>query len=126
MRIISQDGMNDYPYDEIGLSIGWNGEKTEYYVFWNSIHRQMGSKIAVYSSLEKMKKAMEMLRKAYAGLPIIMQNIEITDDVTEMFKEWQKQGIFVQTSDNQPSKVEFLNNGYFQFPADDEVEEQDV
>lgn len=94
MRVISQDGTSDYPYDEIGLSIGWNGEKTEYYIFWNSIQRQMGSKIAVYSSLEKVKKAMEMLRTAYQG-----------NKIEETYHEGTN-----------------YYHSIFQFPADDEVE----
>lgn len=119
MRIISQDGNRDFNYESCELTVV--KDVTGTFIFVNTM-----IEFAKYSTEAKARKAMEMLRKAYAGLPIIMQNIEITDDVAEMFKEWNKQGIMVRTEDNQPSKVEFLNNGYFQFPADDEVEEQDV
>lgn len=124
MRIISQDGMIDVPYDLGNLSIGVGrfDDVERASIFFHSCSCNV-TKLAEYKSAEKARKAMEMLRKAYAGLPIIMQNVEITDDVAGMFKEWQKQGIFVRTSDNQPSKVEFLNNGYFQFPADDDLED---
>lgn len=126
MRIISQDGMIDFPYEQTVINIDYNDRTI---IRAEGCHCDGDNSmftVARYSTEVKARKAMEMLRKAYAGLPIIMQNIEITDDVTEMFKEYQKQGIFVQTADNQPSKVEFLNNGYFKFPADDKVKEQDV
>ena len=118
MRIISQDGMIDVPYEMVAL------HECEGKIRMNMAgDTGKGTVLAEYSTEAKARKAMEMLRKAYVGLPIIMQNVEITDDVTEMFKEWQKQGIFVRTEDNQPSKVEFLNNGYFRFPADDDLED---
>lgn len=121
MRIISQDGMIDVPYEMVAL------HECDGKIRMNMAgDTGKGTVLAEYSTEARARKAMEMLRQAYAGLPIIMQNIDITDDVTEMFKEWKKQGIMVRTADNQLSKVEFLNNGYFQFPADDEVEEQDV
>lgn len=122
MRIISQDGMIDVPYEQMIININYK-DKTQIMACGSSCDSGYSTFIiAEYSTEAKARKAMEMLRKTYAGLPIIMQNAEITDDVTEMFKEWEKQGIFVRTADNQPSKVEFLNNGYFQFPADDELE----
>lgn len=123
MRIISQDGMIDVAYDLGNLSIGVGrfDDVERASIFFHSCSCN-ATKLAEYKSAEKARKAMEMLRKAYAGLPIIMQNVEITDDVAEMFKEWNTQGIMVQTADNQQSKVEFLNNGYFRFPADDDLE----
>lgn len=42
---------------------------------------------------------------------------------SEKFEKWKKQGIFIQTSNNEPSKIECVNKGYFQFPADDKVED---
>lgn len=120
MRIISQDGMIDVPYEMVALQI----HKRKIYTLNNNFTDcSWEGELACYSTESKACKAMEMLRKAYAGLPIIMQNIEITNDVTEMFKEWEKQGIMVQTGDNNTSKVEFLNNGYFRFPDDDDLED---
>lgn len=68
-----------------------------------------------------MNKAMEMLHEAYTGIPLILQNVDISDDVKEMFEKWKKQGICV-VSENQPSKVEYVGNVLFQFPSDDELE----
>lgn len=62
-----------------------------------------------------------MLHEVYTGIPLILQNVDISEEAEEMFKKWKKQGIFV-VSENQPSKVEYVGNILFQFPADDEVE----
>jgi chromosome condensin MukBEF MukE localization factor len=74
-----------------------------------------------YSSKEKAYKAMEMLREAYVGMPIVMQNVDISEDVAKEFERLKKCGVMVQI-ENQPSKVDFISNAVFQFPQDDEIE----
>ena len=80
-----------------------------------------GTKLAEYSSKEKALKAMEMFRKAYVGMPIVMQNVDISEDVAKEFERLKKCCIMVRT-ENQPSKVYFINNAVFRFPQDDEIE----
>lgn len=113
MRVISQHGNVDLPYEQLAVCHAmesvialYNGEK---YV------------LGEYSSKEKSYKAMEMLREAYVGMPIIMQNVDISDDVAKEFERLKKCGIMVRT-ENQPSKIDFINNAVFQFPQDDEIE----
>lgn len=113
MRVISQHGNVDLPYEQLVVCHAmesvialYNGEK---YV------------LGKYSSKEKAYKAMETLREAYIGMPIVMQNVDISEDVAKEFGRLQKCGIMVQT-ENQPSKVDFINNAVFQFPQDDEIE----
>lgn len=117
MRVISQDGTFDMPYE---MSIIWCeddgavflqpiGETGEYRNF------------ATYSTEEKAKKAMKMLRDAYIGTPIVMQNVDISEDVAREFERLKKCGVLVR-ADNQPSKVEYINNVIFQFPAEEELE----
>ena len=113
MRVISQHGNVDLPYEQIVVCHAmesvialYNGEK---YV------------LGEYSSKEKAYKAMEMLREAYVGMPIVMQNVDISEDVAEEFERLKKCGIMVR-AENQPSKVDFINNAVFQFPQDDEIE----
>lgn len=117
MRILSQgNGKYDFPYENIVL---------EKMMDCNTVYAYTGTghpfKMAVYSSAEKMDKAMEMLHEVYTGIPLILQNVDISEEAEEIFKKWKKQGIFV-VSENQPSKVEYVGNILFQFPADDEVE----
>lgn len=123
MRIVSQDGTIDVPYGESIITLGCSGDKREYRINGLLI-RQEGSssvKLATYSTEEKAKKAMKMLREAYTGMPIIMQNVDISEDVAKEFERLKKCGIMVRT-ENQPSKIECVSNSVFQFPAEEELE----
>lgn len=122
MRILSQDGMADLPYESIGICINYHN-KTDIIAYPAGTYSPDDEywTLAKYSTEAKARKAMEMLHEAYTGIPLILQNVDISDDVTKMFEKWKKQGICV-VSENQPSKVEYVGNVLFQFPADDEVE----
>lgn len=122
MRVISQDGTLDMPYEQVVIQ----RFRSEIY-FLNTnltgVEQLCGDMVvATYSTEEKALKAMEMLRKAYASMPILFQNVEITEDVVKQFEKLMKSGIIVQTMNNEPSKVEYVNNCIFQFPKDDEIE----
>lgn len=121
MRVISQDGTIDIPYEEVIIQ---RFRSRIYFLNKNltgveSLSDDM--QIAEYSTKEKAIKAMEMLREAYVGMPIVMQNIDVSEDMAKEFERLKKCGIIVQ-SENQPSKVDFINNAIFQFPQDDEIE----
>ena len=77
--------------------------------------------IVSYSSKEKAIKTMEMLRGAYIGMPIVMQNVDISEDVAKEFERLKKCGVMVRT-ENQPSKIECISNAIFQFPTEEELE----
>ena len=115
MRVISQDGTMDVPYE---MSIMWSedngavllqpiGETGEYQTF------------AKYSTEEKAKKAMEMLRDTYqygkrVAVPKFDESgIDKEDDITlyntRLINDFFKGGTYV------PTKV-------FQFPKDEDVE----
>lgn len=81
----------------------------------------LNSLIATYSTEAKAIKAMEMLRETYIGMPIVMQNVDISDDVAKEFERLRRCGVMVR-AENQPSKVECVSNAVFQFPQDDEIE----
>lgn len=122
MRIISQDGRTDIPYENFCFGIT---EDNSIVAIRDTIARPSEiarGVVATYSKEEKSKKAMEMLRKAYVGMPILFQNVEITEDVVKQFEKLKNSGIIVQTMNNEPSKVEYVNNCIFQFPKDDEIE----
>lgn len=123
MRVISQDGTIDVPYDYFSLSVASRKyEDVEVaYIYCYNLSSPNGTKLAEYSTKEKAIKAMEMLREAYVGMPIVMQNVDISEDVAKEFERLKKCGIMVRT-ENQPSKVDFINNAVFQFPQDDEIE----
>jgi hypothetical protein len=113
MRVISQHGNVDLPYEQIVV----------YHAMESVIALYNGEKYVLgeYSSKEKAYKAMEMLREAYIGMPIVMQNVDISEDVAKEFERLKKCSVMVR-AENQPSKVDFINNAIFQFPQDDEIE----
>lgn len=124
MRIISQNGIFDAPYEISSLNVTTGRFEdvvcSSIYCYNNSLSRAV--KIAEYSSESKSMKAMEMLRKCYTGMPIIFQNVEITEDLANQFKELEKCGLVVQTMNHESPKVDCVNNCTFQFPKDDEIE----
>ena len=123
MRVISQDGTIDVPY-EIGsliMEVGKYENVEHAVIFCYNYLTSSGTKMAEYGSKEKAKKAMEMLRDAYIGMPIVMQNVDISEGVMKEFERLKKCGIVVQT-ENQPSKIECISNAIFQFPAEEELE----
>ena len=123
MRVISQDGTMDVPYEisSFSMAVGKYENVEHAVIFCYNYSTSMGTKMAEYGSKEKAKKAMEMLRDAYIGMPIVMQNVDISEDVVKEFERLKKCGIVVQT-ENQPSKVEYINNAIFQFPTEEELE----
>lgn len=123
MRLISQDGMIDVPYEYGSLSVGVGKvEEIKHAVIkYRNVSSPNGTKLAEYSSKSKVLKVMEMVRNAYVGLPILFQNVDINESVVEKLKEWKRAGI-VLLHDNADSKIEQVNNAIFKFPADEEVE----
>ena len=113
MRVISQHGNVDLPYEQIVVRI-----EMEYVM---AVHKEKEYVLGKYSSDDKAIKAMEMLREAYVGMPIVMQNVDVSEDVSMEFERFKKCGIVVQT-ENQPSKIECISNAIFQFPTEEELE----
>ena len=121
MRVISQDGTIDVPYEMVVIQ---RFEEDIYFLNRNLTGLEdliSDIRLAKYSTEEKAIKAMEKLREAYIGMPIVMQNVDVSEDMAKEFERLKKCGIMVQTK-NQPSKVDFINNAVFQFPQDDEIE----
>ena len=117
MRLISQNGAIDVPYEmsairneDNAIILNMAGETGK------------GSVIARYSTSEKAEKAMEMLHKAYTGMPVVFQNVELEDDVKKMFADFRKNGIILHSFEDTESKVEYIDNVTFQFPQDEDVE----
>jgi hypothetical protein len=124
MRVISQTGKTDIPYEDFVFSILNSGGNYGIVAVKNAaepLEVFMNSLIAAYSTEAKAIKAMEMLREVYIGMPIVMQNVDISDDVKKEFERLKKCGVMVR-AENQPSKVECVSNTIFQFPQDDEIE----
>ena len=109
MRVISQDGTIDIPYDSVIIQ---RFGREIYFLNKNLIGvEQLVSDmdIATYSTEEKAKKAMEMLRIAYENNEFY-HNISNSEHFTEFTKALSEEMFKKATSE------------YFQFPADEELE----
>ena len=62
-----------------------------------------------------------MLIDTWTGMLIVMQNVDVSEDMAKEFERLKKCGVIVR-AENQPSKVDFINNAVFQFPQDEDVE----
>ena len=115
MRVISQDGTIDIPYDYFSLTIasGRYEDVEVSCIFCHNLSSPLGTKLAEYSSKEKAQKVMEMLREQYGKLEVMkvlasgtaeyMEKALATD---EMIKHYNT----------------YCDMNVFQFPQDDEIE----
>lgn len=121
MRVISQDGTIDMPYEQVIIQ---RYKKDIYFLNKNliGVEQRFGDMVvATYSKEEKAKKAMEMLRVAYAGR--FITNADVSGNFDETIKSLMKGGFGTVIIKDESDRVEFSNlNGYFQFPEDEELE----
>lgn len=116
MRLISQDGKFDVPYEIAALSR--TGNIIRAYV---PIVGEKGTVMAHYSTNEKAQKAMKALHKVYAGM-FLAQNVEMSDDDYEECIKMAARGFgIIKTMVNSPDMKFEPANIVFRFPEDDEV-----
>jgi hypothetical protein len=117
MRLISQIGEFDVPYEIAALSR--TGNIIRAYV---PIVGEKGTVMARYSTNEKAKKVMEMLHNAYTGA-FFAQNIEVSEDVEKEFMKMASTKGFgiIKSLVNSPDIKFEPGNIVFRFPEDDEV-----
>lgn len=101
MRVISQHGNVDLPYEQIIVC-----HATENVV---ALHNEKEYVLGRYSSQEKAYKAMEML-KAHYDLLSFMKLTAGTAKYESFIKKFTEDGFIKATTE------------YFQFPQDDEIE----
>lgn len=116
MRLVSQNGKIDAPYEITPLSR--TGNIIRVYV---PIAGEKGTVMATYSTEEKAEKAMEMLRNTYTGA-LFTQNIEVPEDVEKKCIKMAARGFgIIKTMVNSPDVKFEPANIVFRFPEDDEV-----
>lgn len=121
MRVISQDGTMDVPYEvsSLNMVVGKYEDVVNAAIYCCNSFSTI--RMAEYGSEEKAKKAMEMLRIAYAGK--FITNADIPEDFDETLKTAMKGGFGTVIVKDTCERVEFNNlNGYFQFPTEEELE----
>lgn len=67
MRVISQCGRGDFPYEQISLVIRNFGQPDQWLIVAHGLHFKddLGTRIAEYSTEEKARKVMGMVQKEY-------------------------------------------------------------
>lgn len=121
MRLVSQDGMMDVPYEQVSVEVN----DGDIYCGYSSIITRHCTerRFAEYSSRAKALKVMEMVRCAYCSLPVVLQNVDVSEEVEEMFRKLKKNGLILRTDGFEKKQgIEYVNNVVFQFPKDEEVE----
>lgn len=113
MRVISQTGKTDIPYEDFVFSIlkssGGNREIVAVKNVAEPPEVFMNSLVATYSTEEKAVKAMEMLRKVYEN--------NVFYHCTAGSKRFEEVQSILSEEQFRKATTE-----YFQFPQDDEIE----
>lgn len=109
MRVISQYGRIDIPYDYFSLSMscaritsGKVEDRNVCSIVCHNLSSPNGTKLAEYSTEEKAKKTMEELRYAYMCHSLVKMGKSPLDEIGE--------------------KITMGLSGVFQFPAEEELE----
>lgn len=121
MRLISQDGMIDVPYEISALSIGRMGESATIYVR-SKLLDEKPCVFATYSNTDKALKVMEMLREYKETKEI--RSIPLTKSLMESFSNVKMENFEIYTDGTGDYlKVDIVKKvEYFKFPADEDVE----
>ena len=111
MRVISQDGTMDVPYEisSFSMAVGKYENVEHAVIFCYNYSTSIGTKMAEYGSKEKAKKAMETLRIAYENNEFYHHTAN-----SEHFTE------FIKALGEEMSKK--ATSEYFQFPKEEELE----
>ncbi len=127
MRILSQCSNIDIPYEEATLCIDMGGtlEKgREICIYARTSSVEKVFVMARYKTLEKARKAMEMLHEAYCGVVHMkhadyeIADIDLSQELEKKIREEMLKPHFLDVKINNP----VIECKIFQFPADDEVE----
>lgn len=111
MRVISQDGTIDVPYEisSLSMAVGKYEDVEHAAIYCHNSSTAMGTKMAEYGSKEKAKKAMERLRKIYEN--------NVFYHCTAGSKCFEEAQSILSVEQFQKATSE-----YFQFPTEEELE----
>jgi len=117
MRIISQDGKTELPYEQVGLKMRSMGNPTIIAVSLNN--KEQFWEMAYYSTEEKAKQAMDLLWNAYTFALLPLDTKLDNDDTAEQADNIKKYCYGATINKTLPMVA------CFQFPQDNELEALD-
>ena len=109
MRVISQSRNFSFDFDRT--------------VFWRQsdvIYAKIGGEsiaIGKYQSDERATEVFEDMHRAYSGLPLLFQNVEISEDLQQKIKEWRSNCIVAKLPDAS-QEVEQIGNALYYMPEE--------
>lgn len=112
MRLISQDGMIDVPYEKCCISIDYRCD-TKIIAWSFGCEDEEIANMATYYTKDKALKVMEMLREQYMKLGVI--KILASGTCEYMDKSLEKE-------EKMEIYADYCRKHCFKFPADEEVE----
>lgn len=107
MRVVSQNKNYSFDFD-----------RTVFWTQYNIIYAKIGVESIAIGQYESYKRALEVfddMHKAYSGLPILFQNVEISEDLQQKLKEWESKCIVAHLPDAS-KKVEQIGNSVYYMP----------
>ena len=107
MRLISQDGMIDVPYEISALSIGTMGESATIYVR-SKLLDEKPCVFATYSNTDKVLKAMEMLRETYLSRMELDGGYDIVNGCYVQPNYWVLPKVFKFSDDSEVEVQEWI------------------
>ena len=122
MRLISQDGMIDVPYDKCCLEVEVSRREGSVVYFIYAHTNKMTLSLARYSTEAKVLKAMEMLREYKETKEI--KSMLLTKSILESFTNTKIKNFEIRADGiGDCFKVDIVKKvEYFKFPKDEEVE----
>ena len=107
MRVVSQN--RDFSFDF---------DRTVFWTQYNVIYAKIGTEsiaIGQYKSSERAAEVFEDMHKTYSGMPILVQNVEISEDLSEKLGEWETNCIITRLP-GENTKIEQIGNSVYYMP----------
>lgn len=107
MRVVSQN--RNYSFDF---------ERTIFWTQYNIIYARVGIdniQIGQYESDERAGKVFEDIHKVYSGMPILFENVDITEDMAQEFGKRNINAILTKSLDDSV-KIETIDNTVYYMP----------
>lgn len=109
MRVISQDRCYSYDFDR---TMFWKQDGVICaHIAGDTRDRVIGS----YKSSERAAEVFEDMHKTYSGMPILFQNVEISEDLSEKLGDWETNCIITRLPGENP-KIEQIENSVYYMP----------
>lgn len=109
MRVVSQSRNFSFDFDRT--------------VFWRQsdvIYAKIGCEsiaIGKYQSPERAAEVFDDMHRAYSSLPLLFQNVDISEDLQQKLKEWGTNCIVARLPDAS-QKVEQIGNAVYYIPEE--------